>query len=280
MPVTEVQISGGRAAVTYDVTGSGPGLVLVHGTGASREQWLPVTEAVTDRFTVVTPDYSGSGGTTDHGGPLTLADLADEVLAAAQHAGLDRFHLVGHSLGAVVATQLAATHPERVRSLGLHAGWAWTDTRMAAEFRYWLTLLRAETRPTLFARMLPQIAFGPGYWARTTVEANEELVDQLVELIAPGTARHVEVDLAVDVRPLLGRVTAPTLVLASAHDQVVPAAQQQALLAAIPDARYAEIDAGHGAPAEDPAGFAAKLASFLDEQLQSSGANGPSTPTY
>ncbi|MGG2464584.1 alpha/beta fold hydrolase [Streptomyces sp. RGM 3693] len=45
---------------------------MVHGTGATRQQWLPLTEAVADRFTVVAPDYSGSGGTIDHGGPLTL----------------------------------------------------------------------------------------------------------------------------------------------------------------------------------------------------------------
>lgn len=270
MPIANVRLGdGGSAAVNYDITGTGPGLVLVHGTGASREQWLPLTDELADRFTVLAPDCSGSGATTDHGGPVTLADLADEVLAAAGHAGLDEFHLVGHSLGAVVAIRLAALHPRRVRSLALHAGWAYTDTPMAAEFRYWLELLRAQPSPGLFARALPQIAFGPGYWARTDLEANEELVDQLTAFLAPGTQRQVEVDLAVDVRALLARIAAPTLVLASAHDRIVPAAQQRALLAAIPDVRYAEIDAGHGAPAEDPAGFTAKIASFLDEQAGS-----------
>jgi pimeloyl-ACP methyl ester carboxylesterase len=74
------------------------------------------------------------------------------------------------------------------------------------------------------------------------------------------------VDLSVDLTDRLAAITAPTLVLASAHDQIIPPEQQQALLAGIADARYAEIDAGHGAPAEDPAGFVAKLAGFLLEQ--------------
>ncbi|PJN40329.1 alpha/beta hydrolase [Streptomyces sp. CB02959] len=268
MPLTRVPLGSGAADVAYDRTGTGPGLVLVHGTGATREQWLPLTEAVADRFTVVAPDYSGSGGTTDHGGPLTLADLADEVLAAADHAGLDRFHLVGHSLGAAIATHLAAHHPERVRSLVLHAGWAHTDSRLRAQFTYWLDLLHADAAhgTAHFARMLPLAAFGPRYWERTSTAANEELVRGLAAALAPGIARQVEVDLSVDLRPLLGRVTAPTLVLAGAHDQIIGADQQRALLAGIPDSRYQEIDAGHGAPGEDPAGFAALIAGFLDER--------------
>ncbi|MEU4212499.1 alpha/beta fold hydrolase [Streptomyces sp. NPDC026206] len=269
MPKTTLRISGGEATVEYDVTGTGPGLVLVHGTAATRQQWLPLTAALCDRFTVVAPDLSGSGGTTDHGGALTQADLADEVIAAADAAGLDTFHLAGHSLGSVVATHLAATRPERVRSLALHAGWAYTDVRMDAEFRYWLEMLRADAAQgtMLFPRMLPLMAFGPRYWERTDAAANEELVHALVGMITPGAVRQTEMDRLVDVRPLLGRVTAPTLVLASAHDRIIGAHQQQALLAGIADSRYAEIDAGHGAPAEDSDGFVAKLAGFLDERL-------------
>ncbi len=269
MPKTTVRTSGGEAVVEYDITGTGPGLVLVHGTAATRQMWQPLTEALADRFTVVAPDMSGSGDTTDHGGALTPADLADEVLAAADAAGLDSFHLGGHSLGSAVATHLAATRPERVRSLALHAGWAYTDVRMDAEFRYWLELMRtdAEHGTALFPRMLPLMAFGPRYWEHTDAAANEELVKGLIEMITPGAVRQTEVDRLVDLRPLLGRITAPTLVLASAHDRLIGAEQQQALLAGIPDSRYAEIDAGHAAPAEDPEGFVAKLAGFLDERL-------------
>nr|WP_307811624.1 alpha/beta fold hydrolase [Streptomyces sp. AV19] len=262
--------------VNYDLTGPRtaaaahtPAVVLIHGTGTDRTQWAPLTDTLADRFTVLAPDLSGSGGTTDPGGPLTVDDLAHEVLAAADHAGLERFHLGGHSLGATVAAHLAGTRPDRVRSLALHAAWAYTDTRMAAEFRHWLELLRtdAEHGTDLFARMLPLMAFGPRYWERTDEAAHEELLRGLAGLISPtAAARQTEIDLGVDLRPVLGRITAPTLVLASAHDRLIDAGQQEALLAGIADARYAEIDAGHGAPGEDPEGFAAKFAAFLDER--------------
>lgn len=262
MPTATTPISGGTAHVAYEISGSGPGVVLVHGTAASREQWLPLIKTIDDRYTVVAPDYSGSGETTDHGGPLTLADLAAEIRAAADHAGLDTFHLVGHSLGAVISAYLAATQPDRVRSLVMHAGFVHTSSQMDAEFRYWIELLHADVR--LFARMLPLVAFGPRYWAGNP--DNERLVQDLAGAIAPGADRQTEVDRSVDLRPLLGRITAPTLVLASTHDRVVGAEQQQALLTGISNSRYAEIDAGHGAPAEDPDGFNARITAFLDEQ--------------
>ncbi|MGV9674177.1 alpha/beta fold hydrolase [Nocardia sp. NPDC003482] len=263
MRTTTVRLSGGEATVAYDRTGSGPAVVLVHGTAAGREQWGPLTERLADRRTVLALDYSGSGDTVDHGGPLTVADLAAEVRAVADDAGVDRFDLVGHSLGAVIAAHVAATEPERVRSLLMHAGWVRTDARMDAEFRYWLDLL-ATGGARLFAGMLPLLAFGPGYWERVTAEENAALVAALAEAIAPGAARQIEVDRGVDLTPLLPRITAPTLILASAHDRLIPAEQQRRLLAGISDARYAEIDAGHGAPGETPEAFHAKVIGFLD----------------
>jgi pimeloyl-ACP methyl ester carboxylesterase len=268
MPFASVTISSGPAAVRYDITGSGPGVIAVHGTGAGRDQWIGLAERLSDRFTVVAPDLSGSGETTDVGGPLTLTDLADEVLAAADHAGLATFHLIGHSLGAAVATSIAARHPTRVQSLALHAGWVSTTTEMAAQFRYWLELLDADTRygGALFARMLPLAAFGPEYWRNTTPEANEGLVALLARTVPPGTRRQTEVDLTVDLTDALGRISAPTLVLASTDDRVVPADQAHALVSGIAGARYAEISAGHGAPVEDAVGFVDRLTAFIDEQ--------------
>ncbi|WP_331445304.1 alpha/beta hydrolase [Streptomyces xanthochromogenes] len=265
MPSAGIRISGGDADVAYGIDGIGPALLLVHGTGTRGDAWAQQVDALKGRFTVVTPDLSGSGGTVDHGGPLTLDDLVAEVLAVADHSGLDTFHLAGHSLGAVVALRLAAEHPERVRSVVSHAGWAYTDARMTTDFRYCLDLLRtdAELGTSLVPQMFPLATLGPRYWAATDEASHQKLVQQIAENAQPGTARQFEVGLTVDLRPLLGRIAAPTLVFASEHDRVCGANQQQLLREEIPGAAYAEIDAGHNALAEDPQGFAAVLGSFL-----------------
>lgn len=252
------KVTLGNTTVHYDRTGDGPALLLLHGTAASREQWGPLTDLATG-CTVLAPDFPGSGLTTDDGGPITVAALAGQAAAVLDHAGFATADVVGHSLGGVVAAHLAGTRPDRVRKAVLHAAWPVTGTRQDAEFRYWLDLLATGT----FARMLPLMAFGPRYWDQATAESNEQLVKSLETVIQPGTDRQIAADRAVDLRPVLPGITASVLVLGSAHDRIVTADQQRELLAAIPDARAAEIDAGHGAPAELPAEFARLVLDFV-----------------
>jgi pimeloyl-ACP methyl ester carboxylesterase len=245
-----------------------PGLVLVHGTAAGSQQWAGIVPELAERYTIVTPDYSGSGHTTDLDLPLQLDDVADEMLAEADAAGLTDFHLVGHSLGAVVAADLAARYPTKVRSLIMHAGWVHTDARMAARFQCWLDLLDVDQKlgSSLFAHTIVVEALGPRYWENATKDSHEELVTALAQGLAPATDRHVELDLQIDIAPLLARIVAPTLLIASAWDEVVPATQQRALQTLIAGARIEEIDTGHGATAEDPAAFTSLLVDFIDEQ--------------
>lgn len=261
MPTIPVTLAHGESVVHYDVGGSGPGLLLLHGTAASRESWEPVLKPLREHFTVLTPDFSGAGLTTDHGGPVTVDDLAAQALAVIADAGLGAVHLAGHSLGAVVAAHVAGTAPQRVRSAVLVAAWVRTDARQEAEFRFWLDLL--SRGPDAFARLLPLMAFGPGYWRGATSSSNEELVRELAGIIQPGAARHVETDIEVDLRPVLGAITAPVLVVGCAYDRLIDAAQQRELVARITGALYAELDTGHAGPAEDPEGFAECVLGFV-----------------
>ncbi len=267
MPVVEIEQAGGTTAVHYLVEGSGPGLVLVHGTGATgRTNWEPLIEAVRDRFTVVAPDLSGSGATTDTGGPLTVEMLAEQVEAAAAHAGLTRYHLVGHSLGATVAAAVAGRQPEAVRSLVLHAGLVRTDPWMAFMTDYWGRLMR--TDPELFARLLQLTAMAPDTQRARTSEDFEAATAGFTSMLEPGILRQIDLDGRLDITALTARVTAPTVVVASAHDAIVPTHHQKELAERIAGARYVEVAGGHGLPFENPEFFVDVITGHLDREAE------------
>ncbi|OPG04235.1 alpha/beta fold hydrolase [Microbispora sp. GKU 823] len=262
MPVVTV----GSSTVNYLLTGTGPGLVLVHGTGATGEtNWAPLIEAVAGRFTVVAPDLSGSGATVDGGGPIHVEDLVAQVLGAAEHAGLERFHLVGHSLGAVVALAAAGTRPEKALSLTAHAGWARTDPWMAFQMDLWIRLVRTDRE--LLARLLQVTAMGDATLRARSPEDFEQAAAAFTASLdgtEEGFARQALADISVDITELLPRVTAPTLIVSSADDRIVPPHHQRELARLIPHAGLVTVPGGHGLPFEDPAAFTAVITDHLD----------------
>ncbi|MFE3188870.1 alpha/beta fold hydrolase [Nocardia sp. NPDC059240] len=262
MPFAPVTLSNGPSTVEYLVTGTGPGVVLVHGTFAHAEaNWAELTAELSERFTVVAPNYAGAGATTAPDA-VTVDDLAAQVLAAADHAGLTTFQLAGHSLGAVTAATLAARHPDRVESLVLHAPWAVTGTRAAALFDLWQHLLRTDL--DALARLLPLTVLRPETLSGWSTEVFEQTVAAFAGLLDPRQAVQVAADRSVDIRDLLPRIAARTLVLGSAYDQVVPIAEQREVADVIPAAEYLEFEAGHALPLEDGAGFTKAIAAFFD----------------
>jgi pimeloyl-ACP methyl ester carboxylesterase len=102
-----------------EVDGSGPGLLLVHGFGGAQEDFADHISTLARDYTVVTFDHRGHGASDK---PADVASYSFERLRAdtmqvADAAGLDRFRLLGHSMGGMVVRQLAVRHPDRVEAL-------------------------------------------------------------------------------------------------------------------------------------------------------------------
>ncbi|MGR6914123.1 alpha/beta fold hydrolase [[Actinomadura] parvosata] len=239
--------------VHYHRAGSGPGLVMVHGTGGDAvTNYAHLVPGLADLRTVITPDYAGSGETFDPGGDLTLDLLAGQVAAAFEEPS----DLVGFSLGAAVAAKVAAERPELVRRLVLIAGWTHlADSRLELGLRTWARL--AATDPESFAAYGPLVAFSPGFVSAAgakTLMAGEP---------PRGTVRQIELDLRVDIRDLLPKITAPTLVIGTSQDYLIPVEHARALHAAIPGSEYAELDSGHVVLHERPEEVTALIRDFI-----------------
>lgn len=256
MPFVET----GTTRVSYSVEGRGDGLVLVHGTGGDGfSNWGPLVRRFSDRRKVVCPDLAGSGATTDDGGPLSLPALADQVLAAARAADALPCDLVGFSLGAVVAAWIAAEHPSLVRSLVLVAGFAGgPESRSALQFGLWRDLIRNDRES--MARLLLLTGFSPAFLSAQDATALAKRQAAVLRFTNwDGMLRQTELDMTLDIRDRLAAIQAPTTVIGGSQDQMVPPALVRGFAAAIPGARYQEIDSGHLIPLEQPALLATQI---------------------
>jgi pimeloyl-ACP methyl ester carboxylesterase len=103
----------------FTVTGSGPPLIMVHGIGARRAGWQGLVDRLKGDFLCVTYDLRGHGGSPVPPPPYTLDDMVDDLEAVRARLGLERTHIIGHSLGGMIGPAYARRYPSRVMSLGL-----------------------------------------------------------------------------------------------------------------------------------------------------------------
>lgn len=102
----------------YELHGQGSPLVLLHGGMLTIDlNFAGLIPTLSAKHQVVGVEMQGHGRTADIARPITPAALADDIVALLDHLGIDRAHVLGHSLGAAVALELAVSHPDRVRSV-------------------------------------------------------------------------------------------------------------------------------------------------------------------
>lgn len=251
----------GSRAVGFGVEGSGPPLLAFHGTTQARNAWDQVREASVVERTWVTVEFPGSGESSMPSSPMELADVIDDSLAVMDHLGFDEFDVVGYSLGAVIALQLAGTAHERVRTVTSLCGWATTDARMRLTFDLWRRLIALG--PDMFMRY----ALVDGYTA-AGLEMIEPMVDAAVAIassaIQPGSDAHLELDCRIDIAATLPRIEAPCLVMGALEDRWVDVTKSRHIASQVRDSTLVELPAGHLVISE----LAAEVARHLDGHLK------------
>jgi pimeloyl-ACP methyl ester carboxylesterase len=245
------------------VRGSGPGILLAHGAGGGIEgNFGPILDDLAVTHTVVGPDYPGSGDTPRSTEPLVLDDVADTLVRTAVDAGVDRFTVLGYSLGTAVAVRIATRHPERVTGLVLTAGFARLDNRLRLAAQVWRALLDIGDRE-LTARFLTLVATGGSTLDALEPAALDAAVAGLAAFLPPGSPEQVDLVTSIDTRAELARIAVPTLVVTTTEDSLTTVPLSRELAAGIPGAELVEVAAGHGIGAEARDEWLAAIRTFL-----------------
>lgn len=261
----------GEVRIAYELRGTlcsrRPWLVLIQGMGFDRFGWEPVLRKLLRHFRLVLVDNRGSGGSDLPTGSFGVADMATDIVAVLDAAGVRRAHVMGASLGGMVAQELAVDHPERVAGLVLVSttpGWPFAYPMPAMSARL-IAATGGMNREVALHRHAENALSG-----RTTIQGRPELLDRLVELqrSRPADPRAWSAQAAAGARYAgrlrQTRIPARTLVLQGGADTVVDPRNAKVLAGRIPGAQLVIFpELGHLLFWQDPDGFVAVVTSFL-----------------
>ena len=259
--MTAMAPSGVRIA--WERRGAGDPLLLVHGLGYARWGWEPVVDGLAEAHEVVLFDNRGIGESDAPAGPYTVSDMAEDAVAVLDAAGLERAHVLGTSLGGMIALQFVLDHPERVDRLVLAC--ATPGGAGAAPMPERTVRLLGEAQalpPEVALRRFIENAFGPD---PDLAQIERILKHRISTAQAPAAwAAQAAAGAAFDVWERLAEIRARTLVLTGDQDGVVDPKNSELLAARIPDARL-EVFAGGGHLFfwEQPTRFVGTVKEFL-----------------
>jgi 3-oxoadipate enol-lactonase len=256
------------ARIAWERHGAGSPLLLVHGLGYARWGWEPVLPELAEQFDVILFDNRGIGESDAPAGPYTVAEMAGDAVRVLAEAGVERAHVVGTSLGGMIAQELALSHPERVDRLVLACTTpGGPNAHPMPEVTVALMAEAATLEPAVALRRFVENALSP-----TTVETRPEIVDRiLAHRLATAQdpaawAAQAAAGMRFDAHDRLGALAAPTLVQHGGDDVVVDPANGDLLVRLIPDARLLAFPGtGHLFFWEEPSRFVASVTSFLEE---------------
>lgn len=262
MPFAELE----ERRVYYEEHGEGDPVLLINGLGADHTAWGLQTEFFRDHFRVIVFDNPGVGQTEGPRGPYTSALFADVAAALLRLLGLERAHVVGASMGGLIAQQVAVRHLELVRSLTLHCSWWRADRYTTALIRSWQSYARMAT-PLDLARQIWLWVFTPRFFEERP-EAIAELERQVAANPYPQSAEafsdQAEACIGHEALEAIVSVEAPTLITVGDADILTPPFHSFELKARMPSALLHVWPAmGHAPFWEIPGEFNELTYSFL-----------------
>jgi pimeloyl-ACP methyl ester carboxylesterase len=244
--------------VRYYTAGAGDPLVVIHGGGGDARTWENNIRALARSYTVYAPDLPGYGGSQALPGRCYVPELAAFLDRFTSKLGLERFHLIGHSLGGGIALKFALDFPRRIKKLVLVSSLC-----LGNEIAFWVRLLS-----------LPAFIKSAGAVVMATLRGVKWVFEMFnpAEYVMPMSPASVAIGGSVTtfrrqslvLKDRLAEVDVPTLLVWGKKDPIVPVRHAYEAAAAIPGARLKVFGkVGHDVHRDELEGFSSAVSGFL-----------------
>ncbi len=254
----------GPPRIALEHAGAGEPAIFLHGIGGNRTNWNEQLPAFARHFHAIAWDARGYGDSDDYEGALDFGDFAADLRRALDYLGAPRAHLIGLSMGGVIALDFAERFPERVATLTLcdsMPGFGHLTDAQRAEF------IRLRQEPLLAGKEPSEMA--PAV-ARTLLGKHpragvfERLVASMSALHKQSYLKTIAASVNYPRRFALEKIAAPTHIVVGDEDTLTPSAASREMARRIPGARLTIIEgAGHLSNIEQPGAFNHAVLNFL-----------------
>jgi len=209
--------------VYYEQQGSGEPLILIPYLAADQACYAFQVGDYAKHFTCISVDLRGAGQSDKPDGHYSTELFADDLAAFMHAIGVESAHVMGVSLGAAVGMQLAAKHPEKVRTLSLHSAWPKSDPFLIGVVESWRTMARSlESIPETIIQGIFLYCYTPELYA-----SKPEYIKSLADFVNSRPVQPVDAFMRAstaviehDALGALGRITAPTQITFGRFDTV------------------------------------------------------------
>lgn len=241
-----------------------PAVVLIHGLGGDAKFWTREQAVLARQFRVLAVDLRGSGLSSGSSSPFTVEDLADDVIDVLDQAGIASAHVVGFSMGGVVAQAMALAAPARVSSLVLAATFASVNAQARLFLLALGELYRSGATATQMYHLIMPWLFSCRFLSDEQAQPYLTYVDDPSDHQTPQDwLRLLDALLGYRGESSLARIRMPTLVIGGDEDRLAPPGDSHTLVDGIEQAELAIVTGGHLMNIESPDAFMQHVECFL-----------------
>jgi pimeloyl-ACP methyl ester carboxylesterase len=249
----------------YEEAGSGDPLVLIMGLGGDLQGWALTAPALAKQFRVITYDNRGAGRTSAPDKPYTIAGMADDLAALLDELKVSKAHVLGYSMGGMIAQEFALNHTNRVEKLILLATSPGLDGYSRTIVRNWINVRRSNMSRELIVRNN-----APFVYTAELLDDTQRFERAIQNSVANPYAqqdhayiRQAEAVLGFSTADRLGNIKAETLIVTNRDDILVPPRNGKKLNSGISGSKLLELEGAHAGVIEYPNEHNEKFLEFL-----------------